>query len=142
MISSWVTDAARCLVRGAQAVRPGVAAADDDDLPPAGADRKLGPTPEGPARKPRGCIHSYWQELGFEANITPKLKGHWSKLTKHIQTFEQFKSLYEYTRQQIENDQKIKNKHVNPGNLTNDNNLNGWKQRPRPAHRMAAGDPS
>lgn len=81
-------------------------------------------------------IHSYWQELGFEANITPKLKGHWSKLTKHIQTFEQFKSLYEYTRQQIENDQKIKNKHVNPGNLTNDNNLNGWKQRQTPLEQI------
>jgi hypothetical protein len=73
-------------------------------------------------------IHGYWQELGFEADITAKLKEHWSKLVDCIQSFDQFKSLYEHTRQQIESNPEIKNKRVNPGNLTNANNLNGWKQ--------------
>jgi hypothetical protein len=69
-------------------------------------------------------IHSYWQELGFEEIITPKLKEHWGKLVKSIQTFQQFKSLYDHTKLSLKG---AKDETVYPGNLVKC--LNGWKQK-------------
>lgn len=83
-------------------------------------------------------IHGYWQELGFEAKITANLKEHWGKLVDCIQNSEQFKSLYEHTKQQIENNPGITNKRVNPGNLVNTNNLNGWKQAQEKKNKVTA----
>ena len=69
-------------------------------------------------------IHSYWEELGFEDPITPKLKEHWGKLVKSVQTFEQFKSLYDHAKLSLKD---AKDKTVYPGNLVKC--LNGWKQK-------------
>lgn len=69
-------------------------------------------------------IHSYWQELGFEDDITPKLKEHWGKLVKSIETFQQFKSLYDHTKLSLKG---AKDETVYPGNLVKC--LNGWKQK-------------
>lgn len=72
-------------------------------------------------------IHSYWQELGFEDDITPKLKEHWGKLVKSVQTFEQFKSLYDHTKRSLKG---AKDETVYPGNMAKC--LTAWKQTRMP----------
>lgn len=86
-------------------------------------------------------IHSYWQELDFEDPITPKLKEHWGKLVKSVQSFEQFKSLYDHTKRSLKG---AKDETVYPGNMVKC--LTGWKQtqqdlaqpsQPKPPQRMS-----
>lgn len=68
-------------------------------------------------------IHGYWQKLDFEDPITPKLKEHWGKLVKSVQSFEQFKSLYDHTKRSLKD---AKDTTVYPGNMVKC--LTGWKQ--------------
>lgn len=66
----------------------------------------------------------YWNRLGFiEKAASAK---HWKTLAEHTKTFEQFESLFEYTRAQIEKDPRITKKEVNPGNMVRE--ITGWKQ--------------
>jgi hypothetical protein len=71
-------------------------------------------------------VRAYWHELGYEA--TSASNEYWNTLSKHIQTFEQFKSLYEYTRSKLVG---AKDETVYPGNLVKC--VNGWKQKQTPA---------
>lgn len=73
-------------------------------------------------------IDGYWQELGFEAEANDTNKAHWAKLSKHVHSLEEMKSLYEYTRARL---QLVKDKTVYPGNLVK--SVTGWKQEQRPA---------
>ena len=85
--------------------------------------------PEGTELSPEEQrIHSYWQELGFEAKIDAKHKGYWGKLAKHIKSLEDFKSLYGRIRQRYKDDPNRRCKHVYPGNLANDSDITEWKQ--------------
>jgi len=69
-------------------------------------------------------VDGYWQSLGFMSK--PAAKEHWTNLSKHIKTFEQFKSLFDYTQTAIKDK---KDKRVYPGNLVD--HLEGWKQEER-----------
>ncbi len=80
-------------------------------------------------------IHSYWLALGFEADITPTLKSHWGKLTKHIQSQDEMNSLFKYTRRSIEQC-AAKDKTVYPGNLVKC--VTGWKQEKMPSSKQEA----
>lgn len=70
-------------------------------------------------------IQSYWCELGFTER--PSAKKHWLALSKHIASFEQMESLYEYTQVAIKDKP---NTRVFPGNLVD--HLDGWKQTQMP----------
>ena len=74
-------------------------------------------------------IHQWWcvqKKLVRPPKVTQTLKEYWSELTQHIKTFEDFKSLYEHTSREIENDPTKLSKEVHPGNLVN--SLNSWSQ--------------
>ena len=79
--------------------------------------------------------HQWWCELGLAVKVNVTNKGHWATLSQHVQSFEDMKSLYDYTEQQIENDPSFQDKTVKPGNLANADNLNGWKKKKRRAEK-------
>lgn len=70
-------------------------------------------------------VRDYWSQLGFES--TSASHSHWNTLSKHIQTFEQMKSLFEFARAQLAT---AKDPTVHPGNLVKA--VNGWKQKQAP----------
>ena len=74
------------------------------------------PTESSPEEK---RIQGYWKQLGFIV----KPNEHWSTLSEHIQSFEQFKLLFKYTETALKDKP---NKRVYPGNLVD--SLDGWKQ--------------
>ena len=71
-------------------------------------------------------VRDYWSQLGFES--TSASNGHWNTLSKHITSFEQMDSLYEYARAQLAT---AKDPTVHPGNLVKA--VNGWKQKQAPS---------
>lgn len=79
--------------------------------------------------------HHWWCELGLAVKVNVTNKGHWATLSEHVHSFEDMKSLYEHTEQQIENDSSFQDKTVKPGNLANADNLNGWKKKKRRAEQ-------
>lgn len=74
----------------------------------------------------------YWHRLGYiEKAGSAK---HWKTLAEHTITFEQFESLFEYTRAQLEKDPQITKKEVNPGNMVRE--ITGWKQEEERKKRL------
>lgn len=96
-----------------------------DELDPA----RLADVPELDEQRARG----YWRQLGYiEKSGSQK---HWKPLAEHTKSFEQFKSLFDYTQRELEKDPKITNKEVNPGNMVKQ--VTGWKQEEERKRRLA-----
>ncbi|HEX3640132.1 MAG TPA: hypothetical protein VHV10_02455 [Ktedonobacteraceae bacterium] len=79
--------------------------------------------------------HQWWCQLGMAVKVNLTNKGHWATLSEHVQSFEDMKSLYDFTEQQIDKDPGLDDKTVKPGNLANADNLNGWKKKKRKAEQ-------
>lgn len=75
-------------------------------------------------------IQGYWKQLGFIV----KQSEHWATLSEHIQSFEQFESLFKYTQNALKDKP---NKRVYPGNLVD--HLDGWKQAQTFSRQKAEG---
>lgn len=67
----------------------------------------------------------YWKQLGYR----DEKSAAWSELGTQAKTFEEFKSLFDFTAEQLRKDTKIANKEVHPGNMLNC--LNAWMQEER-----------
>ena len=70
-------------------------------------------------------VRDYWSLLGFES--TSASNTHWNTLSKHIASFEQMKTLFEFARLQLAT---AKDPTVHPGNMVKA--VNGWKQKQAP----------
>lgn len=84
-------------------------------------------TPEQSLTAEEQRIQSYWKQLGYIV----KPSEHWQTLSEHIQSFEQFESLFKYTQTVLKDKP---NKRVYPGNLVD--NVDGWKQDQARAKRL------
>lgn len=67
-------------------------------------------------------VKGYWKQLGYREEKSAA----WEELAEKTKTFEDFKSLFDFTAEQLKKDTKITNKEVHPGNMLN--YLNAWKQ--------------
>jgi len=81
-------------------------------------------------------MHQWWRELGLAVKVNLTNKEHWGMLSEHVHSFEDFKSLYDFTDKQISSDSNLKDKTVSPGNLANAKYLNGWQQARRRAEKL------
>jgi hypothetical protein len=70
-------------------------------------------------------VRDYWSQLGYES--TSASNTHWNTLSKHIASYEQMDSLYEYARAKLKN---ADDPTVHPGNMVKA--VNGWKQKQAP----------
>ena len=73
-------------------------------------------------------IDGYWQQKGLRSRL-PVAKEHWRTLSKCIQCFEDFESLFRHVQDEILKDPAMTSKTVNPGNLTYAKYLDGWVQK-------------
>lgn len=84
-------------------------------------------------------VKGYWKQLGYREEKSAA----WEELAEKTKTFEDFKSLFDFTAEQLKKDTKITNKEVHPGNMLN--YLNAWKQdkkrREQPAQQPQAPKP-
>jgi hypothetical protein len=74
-------------------------------------------------------VRDYWSQLGFESTSASNI--HWNTLSKHIASFEQMDSLFKHTQVWVNDNPRITDKQVHPGNLVKC--VNGWKQAQAPA---------
>jgi hypothetical protein len=70
-------------------------------------------------------VKGYWRQLGYR----DEKSAAWAELAQELKTFEKFKSLFDFTDKQLQQDTKFKNKGVHPGNMLNF--INEWKQEER-----------
>jgi len=67
-------------------------------------------------------VQGYWKSLG----LIVKISEHWVILSEHVHSFEEMDSLFKHTQSWVNNNPRVTDKTVHPGNLVNC--LNGWKQ--------------
>ena len=63
-------------------------------------------------------VKSYWKQMGYREEKSAA----WAELAEKTKTFEEFKSLFDFTEEQLSKNPKFDNKGVHPGNMLNYSN--------------------